>query len=85
MTERISILAQHGSFRLIECGRGCAVIEARAGQVYSLDRQARRQSEDSEAGMAEVVGDGGWCDRPTAEERFARLVRAGEHFAEKIW
>ena len=85
MSIRVSIIDQRGSFRLIECTpHGFAVIEARAGQVYSLDGAERRRSDDCESGMAEVVGAAGWCDRRAARRRFNRLVRTGERLAEKI-
>jgi hypothetical protein len=77
MVVRISIIDQRGSFRLIRCASlGYAVVEARGGGVYSLDGAARRRCEDSETGMAEVVGAEGWCDRRAARRRFDRLVLA---------
>jgi hypothetical protein len=86
MVVRISIIDQRGSFRLIRCASlGYAVVEARGGQVYSLDGPARRRCEDSEAGMADAVGAEGWCDRRVARRRFDRLVRTGVRYAEKIW
>jgi hypothetical protein len=85
MSTRVSIVDQRGSFRLVQCTpHGFAVIEARAGQVYSLDREERRQAEDCESGIAEVVGTTGWCGQRTARRRFDRLVRTGERLAEKI-
>lgn len=86
MMKRVAVIDQQGSFRLIECSpHGYAVVEARGGHVYSMDREMRRESEDSEAGMADVVGDDGWCDRQTASARFEQLVKAGQRYAEKIW
>lgn len=86
MIRRVSIVEQHGSFRLIECLlHGYAVVEARGGQVYSIDGPARRQSEDSEVGMIDVVGTEGWRNLDAARARFDRLVLTGVRFAEKIW
>ena len=85
MRIRVSIVDQRGSFRLIECTpHGFAVVEARGGRAYSLDGAERRQAEDCESGMAEVVGETGWCGQRAARRRFDRLVRTGERLAQKI-
>lgn len=83
---RLSILRDDGQYRLISDGEGrYAVIEARAGQVYSLHGRQRREAADSAEGMAAVVGTDGWRDKVTAERRFREMRRREEKYGRIVW
>jgi hypothetical protein len=81
----ITVIREQESFRLIRGVDGrCAVVEIRAGRVYSLDSHERAGAEDTAAGMAEVVGPEGWRDEASAAARFESMIRSGQRFAEKL-
>lgn len=83
---RLSILRDDGQYRLISDGEGrYAVIEARAGHVYSLHGRQRREAADSAEGMAAVVGTDGWRDKATAERRFLEMRRREEKYGRILW
>ena len=55
--QTIKIVTEKETYRVITDGRGrYAVIEARAGHVYSLDPRHSVHAEDTPEGMAQVVG-----------------------------
>ena len=82
----IQTVLEHATCRLIHDGRGrYAVIEARAGHVYSLDAQHTLEAPDTPEGMAQVVGPHGWLSREEAARRFRAICRDGRHLAETIW
>ncbi len=81
----ISIIREENPYRLIRDGRNrYAVIEARAGRVYSLHGAARHEADDSIDGMKVVVGDG-WRDEASARRRFEAMCRREDGGAEVIW
>ncbi len=82
----VQTVLEHATCRLICDGRGrYAVIEARAGHVYSLDARHSLEAPDTPEGMAEVVGPQGWMSRDDAGRLFRSVVRNGSHLAETIW
>ncbi len=82
----IQVIAEKESYRLIGNGRGrFAVIEARAGRVYSLDPQHSAEAEDSPAGIAAVIGPRGWRSRDDAARLFRAMVSGERHYAETLW
>ena len=82
----IRTVLEHATCRLIGDGRGrYAVIEARAGHVYSLDPQHSVEAPDTPDGMAQVVGPRGWTSRDEAARLFRTIVKDGKHLAETIW
>lgn len=81
----ISIIREEEPYRLIGDGAGrFAVIEARAGRVYSLHSRARHEADDNPEGMAVVVGDG-WRDEAAARRRFEAMCRREDRFSQVIW
>jgi hypothetical protein len=81
----ITVIREEESFRLIRGADGrCAVVEVRAGYVYSLDSRARAGAKDTAAGMAEVVGQDGWRDEASAAARFESMVRDERRLSEKL-
>ena len=82
----IRTVLEHATCRLIRDGRGrYAVIEARAGHVYSLDAQHSVEAPDTPDGMVHVVGPRGWKSRDEAARLFRSIVKDGKHLAETIW
>ncbi len=82
----IRIIEENKPYRLVSDGAGrWAVIEARAGHVYSLHGRERRRADDNETGMAAVVGDDGWRDEDRARRRFEAMCRGEEGFSQIIW
>lgn len=81
----ITIVEEQTPYRLITDGQGrYAVIEARAGHVYSLHGRHRHGAADGPEGMAAVVGDG-WRDEEKARQRFAAMCRGEEGYSQIIW
>lgn len=82
----VSVLDAQENYRLIGDGAGrFAVIEARAGFVYSLDPHHAAEAEDGPAGMAKVVGPRGWKARDAAQRLFDHMVRGERELAERLW
>lgn len=82
----IAIVDQQETFRLISDGEGrFAVVEARAGHVYSVHGHERREAVDDPDGMARVVGDDGWFDEESARHRFDDAVEGGQRYARIVW
>jgi hypothetical protein len=81
----IRVLEEAESYRLISDGDRFAVIEARAGHVYSLDPTDRNEASDTPEGMRTVVGPGGWSDEEQARRRFRQMVGGEQRLAERIW
>lgn len=82
---KIETLRQDDGWRLVRAEDGRhAVVECRGGLVLSLHPEARRQAPDSPDGIAQVVGDDGWCDAAEAESRFARMRRRERRYAERL-
>ncbi len=81
----IHIIEEEKPYRLISDGEGrYAVIEARAGHVYSLHCRQRNGALDSPAGMAVVVGDG-WGDETPARQLFRDMCGREEGYSQIIW
>jgi hypothetical protein len=79
------IVYKQDQYRLITDGNGrFAVVEARAGKVYSLHAQGRREAQDTEGGMELVVGND-WQARDQARRRFHEMLRSEEHYSQVIW
>jgi hypothetical protein len=81
----IQVIDSAGTFRLISDGSRYAVVEARAGHVYSLHGHDRREAPDGEDGMARVVGDDGWFGEAEARHCFDEAVKGGEGYSRIIW
>jgi len=83
---KVKVLDEQESWRLITDGTGrFAVIEARAGFVYSLDPHHAAEAKDGPAGMAAVVGPRGWKSRDDAQRLFDHMVRGEQELAERLW
>ena len=83
---QVEVVAEKETYRIIGDGRGkFAVVEFRAGRVYSLDPQHTFEAEDTPAGMAEVVGPRGWRSRDDAAQLFKAMVGGERHLAETLW
>lgn len=82
----IEIVLESETYRLItDDGERFAVVEARAGHVYSLDPQHSHEAPDGAEGMAQVVGPRGWRSRHEAQRIFDHMVRGEQHLAESLW
>jgi hypothetical protein len=82
----IETVAEKEVYRLIGDGTGrYAVVEARAGRVYSLDPQHSHEAEDTPEGMLRVVGPRGWRSREAADRLFNVMVRGERKLAEMLW
>lgn len=82
----IRIVDSKDSFRLVTDEHGnFAVVEVRAGHVYSVHGSHRREARDSEAGIAQVVGEDGWFDERRARACLDEAARRGEDYARMIW
>lgn len=82
----IEIVAEEETYRLItDGGDRFAVIEARAGHVYSLDPKHSHEAGDTPEGMAAVVGPRGWRSHADARRIFDHMVRGERHLAETLW
>ena len=82
----MQIVAEKESYRIVGDGRGrFAVVEVRAGRVYSLDPQHSLEAEDTPEGMAQVVGPRGWRSRDDAAKLFKHMVNGERHLAETLW
>lgn len=83
---RIEIVREAESWRLVRAEDGrCAVVEFRGGCVLSLHPERRRTAPDTADGIAQVVGDDGWCEPAEAEDRFAKMCRRERRYAERLW
>lgn len=82
----IHIVAENKPYRLVRDDDGrYAVVEARAGKVYSLHGRDRRHADDTPEGIAAVVGEDGWRDEQRARERFEFMCRREERYGQIIW
>ncbi|MBY6261890.1 hypothetical protein EI613_08125 [Azospirillum sp. 412522] len=82
---RISVLEQAGSFRLVACDGRFAVVEARAGQVFGLpdDRGGGRDgAADTPDGIASVAH---WTGEDEARSLMRDLSERGDRLARRIW
>ena len=83
---RIDVIAEKETYRLIGDGAGrFAVVEVRAGRVYSLDPQHSAEAEDTLHGMAKVVSPRGWRSREEAARLFRAMVSGEAHLARTLW
>ena len=82
----VETVAEQEVYRLIGDGEGrYAVVEARAGKVYSLDPQHSHEAEDTPEGMLRVVGPRGWRSREEADRLFGAMVGGERKLAETLW
>ncbi len=80
------VISERETYRLIGDGEGrFAVLEARAGRVYSCDPQHSAEAEDTPEGMREVISRRGWRPREDAFRLFEHMVRGERHLAETLW
>lgn len=82
----IRVLDYKETYRLItdEAGK-YSVVEVRCSHVYSLCGHPRREGPDNEAGMADVVGEDGWCDEETARRCFDAAVKGERYLKQVLW
>jgi hypothetical protein len=78
------IAEQRGSHLLVRRGAQFAVVERRAGDIYSVHDGTREPHPDTPAGIAAAVGSDGWCDETEARRIFEELVQRGEQLAERL-
>lgn len=83
--DRVSVVEEKGSFRLVACDGRFAVVEARAGQVFGMpqDRDGGRDgAPDNPDGIESVA-------RWTAEDKARALMRdlsqRGDQLSRRIW
>lgn len=82
----IRVVMEEETYRLITDGEErFAVIEVRAGHVYSLDPRHTLEARDSADGMGKVVGPRGWRSHADAQRIFDHMVRGERHLAECLW
>ncbi|GLR82396.1 hypothetical protein HUE56_05525 (plasmid) [Azospirillum oryzae] len=82
---RVSILEEKGSFRLVACDGRFAVVEARAGQVFGLPDDAeggRDGASDSPDGIASVAR---WTGEDEARALMRDLSERGDELSRRIW
>ena len=85
----ITIIAEHGSHVLVrreraELRQEYAIVERRNGQVSGVEGAERATFADSEAGIAEAVGEG-WMDEEAARRLFREIAERGDQLARRIW
>ncbi len=82
----IRVVDEQETYRLVTDGRHrYAVVEARAGFVYSLDPHHAAEAPDGPDGMAHVIGPRGWKPRAEAKRLFDHMVRGERELAERLW
>jgi hypothetical protein len=81
----IMIVLEEEPYRLItDEDEHYAVIEARAGLVYSLDSHDRHEAPDTAEGMAAVVGDR-WCEQSMAMDRYQYMIQHEARYSQMLW
>jgi hypothetical protein len=83
--EGIEIVEEHGSFLLIRAGPRFAVVERRAGRIYSMVPGPRKGKPMTPQGMASVMAEGGSLSEDEARALFADLCERGDRLARRIW
>ncbi|MDB5409881.1 MAG: hypothetical protein JWL84_4793 [Rhodospirillales bacterium] len=79
------IIEQRGSHLLVGRSGRFAVVERRAGHIYSVENEARKPHPDSPAGIAAAVGPRGWGEEAEVRRLFEDLVQRGERLAQRLW
>ena len=80
------VIAERESYRVVGDGAGrFAVLEARAGKVYSCDPHHSAEAPDTPEGMRTVISQRGWKAREEALRLFEHMVRGERHLAETLW
>lgn len=82
---RVSVVEEKGSFRLVACDGRFAVVEARAGQVFGMpqDRDGGRDgAADSPEGIESVAR---WTGEEEARALLRDLSQRGDQLARRIW
>ena len=83
---KVEVIAEKETYRLLTDGHGrFAVVEARAGHVYSLDPTHSAEAQDTPEGMLQVVSPRGWKSREDAARLFRAMARGEAHLAETLW
>jgi hypothetical protein len=78
------ILEQRGSHLLVRRGAQFAVVERRAGDIYSVRDGEREPHPNTPAGIAAAVGPDDWSDETGARRKFEELVQLGEQLAQRL-
>lgn len=81
---RVSVVDENGSFRLVACNGRFAVVETRAGQVFGVpqDRDGGRDGAvDSPDGIESVAR---WTGEDEARSLMRDLSRRGEELARRM-
>ncbi|CAO3457381.1 hypothetical protein [Azospirillum sp.] len=82
---RVSVVEEKGSFRLVACDGRFAVVEARAGQVFGMpqDRDGGRDgAADGPEGIESVAQ---WTGEDEARALMRDLSQRGDQLARRIW
>jgi hypothetical protein len=80
----VHIVEERPPYLLLERNRRFAVVERRAGKLYSLHCGHRDAEPLTDAGAAHAVGDDGWCDERTARRVFEEVASRYHELAEQI-
>jgi hypothetical protein len=83
MIERV---ATSDNYLLLKEGDRFAVVERRAGKLYSL-RDGRREpaAEGDEAALRRLIGEDGWSDEATARQVQQQLAERHDELAQRVW
>lgn len=83
--DRVSVVEEKGSFRLVACDGRFAVVEARAGQVFGMPDDAnggREGAADTPEGTMSVAR---WTGEDEARALMRDLSARGDQLARRIW
>jgi hypothetical protein len=82
----IECVAARDNYLLLREGERYAVVERRAGKLYSL-RDGRREpvEEGDEAALRRLIGEDGWSDEATARRVQQHLAERHDELAQRIW
>jgi hypothetical protein len=78
------IIEQRGTHLLVGRGGRFAVVERRAGHVYSVEDEPREPHPDTAAGIAAAVGPRGWGEEAEVRHLFEDLVQRAERLAQRL-
>jgi phosphoglycolate phosphatase-like HAD superfamily hydrolase len=77
----IAVVEEHGSFLLVRAGSRFAVVERRAGRIYSVAPGERDGLPMTAEGMATLMAEEGSLPEPEARRLFKELSERGDRLA----